>query len=243
MNSSIQDSFNLGWKLALVEKGLSPKDILTTYNSERLPVIAKMLELTTKLLKKTVNEKADGEDASAWKRGGELFQLGINYRWSEIVIDERTKQDNWVINPYGNEGDPLQAGDRAPEAPKLKDLRSATTDDADVETSFFRIFSPAQHTALIFTNDPSRAAPVLDALDRYASGTVSSVLVLPKTVAAPLTVGKAGHVLKDTKGHAYEAYAVSEDGLTVVIVRPDGVIGAVALGAEGVERYRQLVFS
>ena len=233
---------NLGWKLALVEKGLSPSSILSTYSSERLPVIAKMLELTTTLLKKTMEEKADGQDVSGWRRGGELLQLGINYRWSEIVIDERTKQNNSVVNPYGNEGDPLQAGDRAPEAPKLKDLRAATG-DADVETSFFRIFSPTQHTALIFTNDPSRAAPVFDALDRYPSETISSVLVLPKSAAVAGAVGKVGKVVQDTEGHAYEAYAVPEDGLTVFIIRPDGVIGAIVLGAEGVERYRKLIFS
>lgn len=41
--------FNLGWKLALIHKGLAPPTLLTTYTSERLPVTAAMLRETTKL--------------------------------------------------------------------------------------------------------------------------------------------------------------------------------------------------
>ncbi len=35
MNQGIQDATNLGWKLALVARGLSPGDLLATYDSER----------------------------------------------------------------------------------------------------------------------------------------------------------------------------------------------------------------
>jgi phenol 2-monooxygenase len=38
MNSSMQDAYNLGWKLANVVKGRSPTRLLSTYSSERLPV-------------------------------------------------------------------------------------------------------------------------------------------------------------------------------------------------------------
>jgi len=38
MNSSIQDAYNLGWKLANVVKGRSPTRLLSTYSDERLPV-------------------------------------------------------------------------------------------------------------------------------------------------------------------------------------------------------------
>ncbi|KAL4896022.1 FAD binding domain-containing protein [Aspergillus ambiguus] len=42
MNMSIQDSFNLGWKVALVAKGLAHPSILDTYETERRP-LAEML--------------------------------------------------------------------------------------------------------------------------------------------------------------------------------------------------------
>ena len=35
MNVSMQDSYNLGWKLGLVVKGIAQPSILKTYQSER----------------------------------------------------------------------------------------------------------------------------------------------------------------------------------------------------------------
>jgi len=43
MNSSIQDSFNLAWKLSLVYKGHASAALLDSYQEERLPIIAEML--------------------------------------------------------------------------------------------------------------------------------------------------------------------------------------------------------
>lgn len=59
MNTGIQDSFNLGWKLAPVIKGFSPPSILGTYTEERLPVVAEMLNLTIKTLKTSVKTPAN----------------------------------------------------------------------------------------------------------------------------------------------------------------------------------------
>ncbi|CAA7261872.1 unnamed protein product [Cyclocybe aegerita] len=84
MNTGIQDSFNLGWKLALVLKGLAPPSLLDTYNDERHPVVAEMLNITTGMLNKMVVASAD----VGWRRTGHINQLGVNYRWSSIVVDE-----------------------------------------------------------------------------------------------------------------------------------------------------------
>ncbi|KAG1788650.1 FAD binding domain-containing protein [Suillus plorans] len=46
LDSGVQDAFNLGWKLALVEKGIANKSLLETYSAERLPVISEMLEVS-----------------------------------------------------------------------------------------------------------------------------------------------------------------------------------------------------
>jgi bifunctional hydroxylase/dehydrase len=43
MNVSIQDSVNLGWKLAAVVRGQAPDELLDTYHSERHPVGARLL--------------------------------------------------------------------------------------------------------------------------------------------------------------------------------------------------------
>lgn len=46
MNTGIQDSYNLGWKLALVVKGMAPEALLDTYEAERLPVARHVLKET-----------------------------------------------------------------------------------------------------------------------------------------------------------------------------------------------------
>jgi bifunctional hydroxylase/dehydrase len=46
MNTSVQDSVNLGWKLAAVVKGTAPDGLLDTYHSERHPVGRTLLTST-----------------------------------------------------------------------------------------------------------------------------------------------------------------------------------------------------
>jgi 2-polyprenyl-6-methoxyphenol hydroxylase-like FAD-dependent oxidoreductase len=46
LNLGVQDAFNLGWKLAAVVAGTMPETLLDTYNAERHPVGARVLENT-----------------------------------------------------------------------------------------------------------------------------------------------------------------------------------------------------
>ncbi|WP_265737207.1 rifampin monooxygenase [Actinacidiphila rubida] len=46
LNLGIQDAFNLGWKLAAAVAGWAPPDLLDSYESERHPVAAEVLENT-----------------------------------------------------------------------------------------------------------------------------------------------------------------------------------------------------
>jgi 3-(3-hydroxy-phenyl)propionate hydroxylase len=46
LNTGVQDAVNLGWKVAQVVKGLSPDDLLDTYQVERHPVAARVLRNT-----------------------------------------------------------------------------------------------------------------------------------------------------------------------------------------------------
>ncbi|MEQ4718585.1 FAD-dependent monooxygenase [Nonomuraea sp. B19D2] len=46
LNLGLQDAVNLGWKLALVVRGLAPDSLLDTYTAERHPVAARVLRNT-----------------------------------------------------------------------------------------------------------------------------------------------------------------------------------------------------
>lgn len=90
MNTAIQDGFNLGWKLALVCKGLAKEEILKTYGEERKPVAAKVLEGTDLLHsvmmahgKKLTDriEKASSEhwlEKAVLRISGQAFSYGDN---------------------------------------------------------------------------------------------------------------------------------------------------------------------
>ncbi|EIW84676.1 hypothetical protein CONPUDRAFT_162044 [Coniophora puteana RWD-64-598 SS2] len=230
MNSGVQDAFNLAWKVALVAKGMAPLSLLESYTAERLPVIAQMLNLTTTLLDKTFGARREKVD-QAYRRDRILFMLGVNYRTSPIVLDEFSA-DIPAVPAYNTERtDELVAGDRAPDAPALV--------EGDNTVSLFNdVFKPTHHTALVFAADIQAANPVLKSLAQY-SGISSAVIIIPATAKPVGNIGSARIVI-DKEGHAHTNYLV-KGGSRVVIVRPDGVVGAIVAGQSGVEKYFGLI--
>jgi hypothetical protein len=238
MNTSIQDSFNLGWKLSLVVKRLAHTSLLDTYSEERLPVVSEMLKQTTKLLNGIVKSSKDG---GVWKRPGSALQLGINYRWSSIVLDELKKtepiaQDNIDerSNSYGvSVNDDLQAGDRAPDSLDLIPLRS---DLIAKKSSLFRdVFGSSYHTVLIFAQLVDAKAS-LQWVAGYPKDVLRTAVIVPSQQAVPIDLpDNVNLVFEDREGHAHEAYTGRKCG--IIVVRPDGVVGAMARDPQWLERY------
>jgi hypothetical protein len=96
LNTSVQDSYNLGWKLAAVLAGASA-ELLDTYEQERRPIAAGMLGLAAKLL--------DAAKRGEMRRGREVHQLDLGYPDSSLAL-EKPERRHGVL-----------AGDRAPDAP------------------------------------------------------------------------------------------------------------------------------
>ncbi|MGW7558100.1 FAD-dependent oxidoreductase [Streptomyces sp. NPDC054757] len=90
LNTSIQDAYNLGWKLGRVLRGGAPAALLDSYEEERRPNAAEMLNLSTRVHR--------GEQ----RRGAATQQLGIGYRGGPLS--------------EGAAG-ALESGDRAPDGP------------------------------------------------------------------------------------------------------------------------------
>lgn len=90
LNTSIQDAYNLGWKLARVLRHGAPETLVDSYEEERRPNAAEMLGLSTRVHR--------GEQ----QRGAATQQLGIGYRGGPLS--------------EGAAG-ALEAGDRAPDGP------------------------------------------------------------------------------------------------------------------------------
>ena len=70
LNTSIQDAWNLGWKLAAVLAG-ADQALLDTYETERRPVAAGVLTLSGDLAR---------SDAATARRGRETHQIDLSYR-------------------------------------------------------------------------------------------------------------------------------------------------------------------
>ncbi|THV05570.1 hypothetical protein K435DRAFT_834684 [Dendrothele bispora CBS 962.96] len=245
MNSGVQDSFNLGWKLSLVYKGLAPHSLLDSYSDERLPVIATMLNKTTELFHKTFGSQ--GRDG--WVRGYELRQFGVNYRGSPIVIDQKYTEVEETSDPYrsGDDGS-VRAGDRAPDAPGLVKLSSSAEVSKDKDAlTFFDMFKPSSHTVIVFAGE--RPAEEVDAIlattTAYSKGSIQTAVVHPRnsTTTSTTISSPANYVLLDRDGHAYKGYVVSESEISVVVVRPDGYIGALVFQPEGLKSYFSKIFA
>ncbi|KAJ7083460.1 FAD binding domain-containing protein [Mycena epipterygia] len=235
LNSSVQDAANLGWKLALVHKGLAPTSLLDTYGEERLRVIARMLGITTTRNDQVLSELGK-KDSKMTQHGDAMRMLGVNYRGSSIICEEGgvadAESDAYAEGARGR----VQAAYRAPDAPEL-----VAAGRQDAATRLFEMFSASAHTVLVFGGDAEERAPVVDALARIPPGIVRAVLLISQGNAPPSDASRFAAVLEDRAGHAYRGYGVNSDELTVVVVRPDGVVGVVASSAEGVERYFQKI--
>ncbi|KAJ3868470.1 monooxygenase [Lentinula novae-zelandiae] len=241
MNSSVQDSFNLAWKLTLAQKKFAPQSLLDSYSQERLPVIAAMLNKTTELFQKEFVGKAGQKQE--FVRGYELRQLGINYRGAPLVSDEKFTDKDEVNDPYrsGDDGT-ARAGDRAPDAPCLAQLG---VDETSSTVSLFDLLNTTQHSALVFPGSTGRdfADEVIGTLHEYPSNLLKSIFILPRASDSASSFTLADTTLVDTEGHAYSGYHVAHDTPTVFIVRPDGYIGAlVTSGRLGIRNYFSRIF-
>jgi 2-polyprenyl-6-methoxyphenol hydroxylase-like FAD-dependent oxidoreductase len=184
LNTSVQDAYNLGWKLAAVLAG-APDDLLDTYEAERRPVAAAMLQLSTALLDAA---RRGGE----MRRGREVRQLDLAYPDSPLSLS--------LAQPARTHG--VRAGDRAPDAVVLG--------AAGQPARLFTLFTGPHWTLL----GRDVASGVTDALRRPGLHVH--------------LFGARGDVV-DVHGHVQAAYGL--DSGELVLVRPDGYVGAIAASA------------
>jgi hypothetical protein len=141
MNTGIQDAWNLGWKLALVLKGLASPRLLDSYEAERWPVGRTLLRYTDRIFSALVRSLSDNAVASWLRRNvaanviptvltstrlraaGFRFisELGIRYRRSPAVTE---------AEPRLRAGP--RAGDRFPDARLTLDGKTIRLQEAVV---------------------------------------------------------------------------------------------------------------
>ncbi|KAJ6524056.1 FAD binding domain-containing protein [Mycena sp. CBHHK59/15] len=242
-NTAMQDAFNLAWKISLVAKGKASPDLLKSYEAERMPVVAEMLNLSNQLHAKAFPHipdaafdapQAANTSSDPMMRSSKMLQLGINYRWSSITLDERDNGEKSAEqNPYGTMGDKIRAGDRAPYIDQLQGGKETT--------NLFRLLhdSPS-HLVLCF---PASNTDLLYDVKGYIDAELLHVAVIVGDLpSGSAKVPKGVQYLTDPLGLALKAYDIEAGTRDVlVVIRPDGIIGAYTFGTKGIKEYFSLL--
>lgn len=245
LNTSVQDSYNLGWKLAAVIAGADPA-LLDTYEPERIPVAAHVLGISASLHQQSAtpapaeatsprpaaqrHESGRSESTGGAmralgtaKRGRDTQQLDISYAGgplAEIPTMAPTAVLTDASTPHVTRpaDGPVRAGDRAPDATGLHHPDGSPA-------RLFDLFQGPQLTVLAFG---AHHAPDAAALTAPYGRTARTYLIAdpaePSPVGAPGPAALDG-ALTDTDGLAAKAYDAGPG--TLVLVRPDGYIGTI----------------
>lgn len=213
MNGSMQDAFNLGWKLASVYRGDASARILDSYEAERKP-IGMQITAGAKATHDIVMAFGKGlEDRIAITREPEwqersvrlISGLAHNYRDVVRIPDGATE----VAGP--------KPGDRAPDA-RL------------IEQPVKRVFDLLRHggfTLLLvpgkdFEGDVRRARAAADELEATRGQYLRPILVAAHDANGAFD---ADHWVPDSRGELAKAYGIREGESRAILVRPDMYIG------------------
>lgn len=105
MNVSIQDGFNIGWKLGQVASGRAPKALLRTYHDERQPAAQALIDFDKEwstLMATPQSELDDPQAVEKYYIDAEEFAAGMLTTYSEnLITGDTAHQDLATGFPVG----------------------------------------------------------------------------------------------------------------------------------------------
>ncbi|KAN0078969.1 FAD binding domain containing protein [Elaphomyces granulatus] len=153
MNTSIQDAFNLGWKLRQVLNGHASPRVLGTYESERRPVAEDLIAFDRGYLK--LFSTASSSFESEFLRGMK-FTTGLSIRYSPSIIVQlqgRDSSEDLTEHP----GPSLLKADVVP-GKRLPDFQVVCQADRVPTRIHPRLHASGAFRMLIFAGDISQTA-------------------------------------------------------------------------------------
>ncbi|MFF2083343.1 FAD-dependent monooxygenase [Nocardia sp. NPDC058176] len=196
MNTGIQDAHNLAWKLALVTAGSAAPELLDSYDAERRPVGAEVVDRTVRAAREGIG--ADLTDPEQILR--REAQLLVDYGRSPIITPSAVGA--------------VAAGRRAPDAAGL------TRDLVQFPLRLFSLLTGPGHTLLIHESGTPNYLALEHAAEqarRLAPGELDVYLVLAPDTPADTTLT----VIHDSAGDFARGYSPDT---AAYLIRPDGYL-------------------
>ncbi len=230
MNSGLQDAFNLAWKLALVCQGTCPEALLDSYEAERRPVA----ELVTAEgdQAETMQTMKDARDRRARDRAIRAVFADPASRHHEAIAEAELDID-YGASPIvmGDRRDALAPGQRLPDSIAIRPAGGGAG-------RLHELASRPGHTAILI----GAAAVTEDELaeTHRAVRTRTATPVIEASFALSARAGSSGGPARLDPA---VAAGLGIDGLTLIVVRPDGHVGlrADADHAEALDAYARLL--
>lgn len=245
MNTGMHDAVNLAWKLSMVLRRLAPSSLLSTYESERLPNVQKLINYDKDIsrlmtMQLPVDWSGDPnadpneilgtvmEEASTFTSG-----LSIAFDSNNVNVPGTFKSN---IDPA-----PVMPGQRGPDVQLQK--------PGTFEATRLHKETPniARFHAIVFAGEPEHTSVYLKEFSaaweksKMFSGVspISWLTVPAKSSPSAyelLGVVPFGKVFYDKEQTAHSRYGINVKEGAIFVMRPDGWVGtAAALGGDAVE--------
>ncbi|TFV98242.1 FAD-dependent monooxygenase [Leifsonia flava] len=254
MNVSMQDGFNLGWKLGAVLTGRSPEALLATYSAERLPVAQQLIDFDREwstLMARRPEEISDPQDLATYYLATAEFPSGFMTRYGQSeIVGEATYQSLADGFPIGKrfkssevalvaDGNAVHLGHHAKADARWR-LYAFADSPAAGEPSALEswaewISSSAESPVVRYTSPDQDVDAVFDVKviyqQRFDEIDISRVSAAFRPQTGPLGLTDWEKVFAAaptawTTTDIYDERGLSRDGV-VVVVRPDQYVAAV----------------
>ena len=246
MNVSMQDGFNLGWKLGSVLTGRAPESLLATYGAERRPVAQQLIDFDrewSSLMARKPEEISDPNELATFYLGTAEFPSGFMTQYTASMITGTDAHQALALGfPLGKrfksaevvrvgDGNAIHLGHHARADGRWRVYAFGDRDGsalnawADAAAPVFARFTPADGDVDAVFDVKAVYQQPFEELEV----TSAPALFQPKTGPLGLTDWEkvyAAGPSKWTETDIFEARELSRDGVAI-IVRPDQYVAAI----------------
>ncbi|MGN8025173.1 FAD-dependent monooxygenase [Microbacterium sp. 22242] len=246
MNVSMQDGFNLGWKLGSVLTGRSPQELLSTYGAERHPVAQQLIDFDrewSSLMARKPEEISDPLELANYYLATAEFPSGFMTQYAESMITGSDAHQQLATGfPIGKrfksaevvrvaDGNAIHLGHhaRADGRWRVYAFGDASGEGlnawAEAAAPLFARFTPAEGDADAVFDVKAVYQQPYEQLDV----TTAPALFQPKTGPLGLTDWEKVYAAGPSKWTETDIFAdrgLSREGV-VVVVRPDQYVAAI----------------